>query len=103
MVGEVSTHLTEVFIGTASSSLHIIDLIAEVKVLLTLISQLLAIVSVPGEGIGFVDSLELVHLVEDIGQDVCTMNRELPVLLLLVDRLVKCLAKLRVFLFEVLG
>ena len=103
MVGEISTHLTEVLIGTTSGSLHIIDLIAEVKVLLTLISQLFAIVSVPGESIGFVGGLELVHLVEDIGQDVCTMNRELPVLLLLVDRLVKCLPKLRVLLFEVLG
>jgi hypothetical protein len=92
VVGDGATEATEILVGTAGRGLHIVDLVAKGKILLTLVGQLLAVVFVPGEGIGLVLFLKLVHLLQDVGEDVCAVNGQLPVLILVILALVKLLA-----------
>src|SRR5882757_2087101 len=52
MIGDETTHITKVSVSTTSSSPHIVDLVAQIQVFLTLSGQLLAVVLVPSEDIG---------------------------------------------------
>jgi len=103
VVSNVAAHVTKMLVGTASSSLHIVDLVAEVEVFLTLGGQLVAIVLVPGQSVLLVLLLVFVHLFADVGKDCGCMEDELPVLLLVVLGLLEGAAKLGVLLLEVLG
>lgn len=103
VVGDVATHLTEVLVGTAGSGLHVVDLVAEVKVFKALCSQLIAVILVPRQDIGVSVSTEFMHLVCDVGEDVGSVSGELPILNLVILRLLKSLSKLRIFDLQVLG
>lgn len=103
VVVEVLAQVSEVTVGADSGCLHVVDLVTELKVLLALGSQLVAVVLVPSQSVLLVILLVRMHLIADVREDVSTVDGKLPVLVLVVLGLLEGATKLGVLLFQILG
>ena len=95
--------LPQMSIGSVGGSLHVVDLLAKIQILLPLGGELRAVVLVPCQRVLFMLLLVLVQLLRDIRDDLRAIDRQSPVLIFVVLGYLECGTEFRILFFQILG